>query len=58
MLLICVHNSTSLYIRYLCIFYIYIYWFEVILMNVVFVGKDQGQRPSRKEKGGAAETAG
>lgn len=56
MLLICVHNSTSLYIRYLCIFHIY--WFEVILMNVVFVGKDQGQRPSRKEKGGAAETAG
>lgn len=24
MLLICVHNSTSLYIKYLCIFYIYI----------------------------------
>lgn len=40
------------------VYFIYIYWFEVILMNVVFVGKDQGQRPSRKEKGGAAETAG
>lgn len=49
-----VHNSTSLYIRY----FIITYWFEVILMNVVFVGKDQGQRPARKEKGGAAETAG
>lgn len=54
MLLIFVHNSTSLYIRY----FIITYWFEVILMNVVFVGKDQGQRPARKEKGGAAETAG
>lgn len=29
-----------------------------MLMNAVFVGKDQGQRPAWKEKGGAAEAAG
>lgn len=28
------------------------------MINVCFVGKDQGQRPAWKEKGGAAETAG
>lgn len=33
-------------------------WFKVILMDLVIVGKDQGQGPSREEKGGAAETAG